>query len=966
MSRSAPLGDLIRPSGPPVDESAAARLLDQLAGFAAEQGWRETLDYAWPTLGPMFSAAPYLAFLARTRPDGLRQTLISPPAHRLAELIGRVATLERVGDLNAVGRSLRRLKRDLHLLIAIADVGGAWRLGEVTSALSDFADAVVDVAFRHACRMALGRGGMPENGLSIVPRGLFVVAMGKYGAKELNYSSDIDLCIFYDGAGAERFFSDGLQADFCSLFLSNIDKLIHRRTPEGYVFRIDYRLRPDPSATPVIVTTSHALNYYEARGQNWERAAYIKARSVAGDDEAATRFLNGLAPFIWRKNLDFRAVSDIHSIKRQIHIHKADINLEPSGADLKLGTGGIREIEFFVQVQQLILGGRDPSLRVASTGGALEALGKSGFLDPSVGQALSFHYGNLRKWEHRCQMIGDEQTHRLPRERGERRRIASLAGHASLRDFDAEVRRTLRYVHSRFGELFAEEEALSAPFGNLVFTGVDDDPRTLATLARLGFKDGARVSETLRAWHGGGVPATASASGREVLTRLTPRLLQAARSTGSPDAAFWGFSRFVGDLAAGAQIQSLLLTRPEILRLLLRILASAPRVARLLSRQPAALDTLVGGTAELDAILAHEATRPVTPGETLEVGMDAARRLYRERALHIAILTVSGELTGARTGLAFSDLADAIIQGLAASTWSAVERSIGAFPGEVAVIAFGKVGSREMTAASDLDLMSLYWARSPDGRSALNNWPAETVFARFTQRLVTALSAPTNEGNLYNVDMRLRPSGRAGPVAVSLAALQSYYEREAETWELLALTRARVVWATSAEFHLRAEGTIEQILREPRERSKVARDVAAMRRLLRQERPPSGFWDIKLVEGGLVDIEFVAQFLQVTHAANGGPLPRNTAETLSAFWNADPALRRLLDRLAAAWTLQHDLAQLIRVALEQQDDPDRQPPGFGRLLAQRGGARTLEGLRRKIAAARTHAHTAFDAILGVG
>jgi len=343
--------------------------------------------------------------------------------------------------------------------------------------------------------------------------------------------------------------------------------------------------------------------------------------------------------------------------------------------------------------------------------------------------------------------------------------------------------------------------------------------------------------------------------------------------------------------------------------------------------------------------------------------MDAARRLHRERAFQIGLQVLAGTASAAAAGEAFADLADACVASLARASLAEVERQGGAIDGEAAVIALGKCGSREMTAGSDLDLMTLYEPGAPDAASATRGWAAETFYGRFTQRLITALSAPTGEGELYAVDMQLRPSGTKGPVAVSFAAFEAYYAGEAETWEYLALTRARIAWATSPAFAARAQAAIEAKLRRPREARRTAADVRDMRQLMARERPATGFWDFKLHEGGLVDIEFAAQFLQLAHAAAGGPLRPNTAAALEALRAAQLGPPALIDDLAAAWRLQQDLTQLTKVALSEGADPEHEPRALRTLMAKAAGVRDFRSLRAALTARRRTAHRAFRAVL---
>jgi glutamate-ammonia-ligase adenylyltransferase len=709
------------------------------------------------------------------------------------------------------------------------------------------------------------------------------------------------------------------------------------------------------------VPVEQAYEYYESVGQNWERAAMIKARVAAGDAAAGAAFLNELSAFVWRRNLDFAAIADIHSIKRQIQDLQPDARMAARGADLKLGPGGIREIEFFVQTQQLILGGRQPALRSPRTLDALWALTGAGHVSERAANDLTRAYETLRAVEHRAQMIGDEQTHHLPASDPERRRIAALAGEADLRRFDAGIVRTFKTVGAHYGELFAGEERLSSRAGSLVFTGVDNDPQTLDTLRRMGFSEPDAVAGAIRAWHHGRIPATRTERGRELFTRLAPRVLDAIAATGAADVAFDRFSDFFSGLAVGVQVQSLFLAQPKLLELIVRVMAVAPSLAPRLAKRPETLDALLDPT--FFASLATTPPAAVDAAEGFEAKMDAARRLRRERAFQIGVQVLAETASAAEAGEAFADLADTCIGALAQAALAEVERRAGAFPGEVAVIALGKCGSREMTATSDLDLMTLYAPSEPQAASALKGWAAETFYARFTQSLITALSAPTAEGELYEVDMQLRPSGTQGPVSVSLGAFDSYYAGDAETWEYLALSRARVAWSTSPAFAEQAAGAIEAKLRAPRDARKTAADVRDMRALMARERPPSGFWDFKLIEGGLVDIEFAAQFLQLILAPKGGPLRQNTADALAALVQAEAAPAAQLEALRSAWRLQQDLGQLLRVAVVKDADPDAEPKALRALMVKAAGARDYRALRAELGRRRAAAHRALHAIL---
>jgi len=611
---SVPLYRDMKPAGPVVDAAAAERLLETLIQTADADGWRETLDTAWPALAPVAGASPYLAGLMRRRPDHLRHLLEAEAADGLERILRETDALD--GQPDDVRAPLRVLKADLHLLTALADTGGVWGLDQVTGALSRFADAACRAALRAVAAEQRARGRLivtPDETRGPIP-GLFGLAMGKHGAHELNYSSDIDISLFFEPRLMTLALRDDVEMqDFANRVGKGLATLLSERTADGYVFRVDLRLRPDPSSTPPVVAAPMALAYYESVGQNWERAAFIKARPVLGDARAAARFLKALVPFVWRRSLDYAAVLDIQSIKKQIHVHKTGEGLQAAGANLKLGRGGIREIEFYAQTQQLILGGRDPGLRAGRTLEALRALAAAGHVPQVVAEELSAAYVELRGLEHRVQMLDDEQTHRLPEDDGRRAAVAALAGWADLSAFDDHVEALLARVNARYGELFEGGEELDSSYGSLVFTGVENDPETLATLTRMGFTEAASVADTIRSWHHGRIPATRTERGRELFTRLAPRLLEALARTGAPDDAFRRFAVFFSGLAAGVQVQALFLNQPKLFGMVLGVMAFAPRRDRTLGRQPAARDG-VG-----DAGFLTEITETSGPREPLEL-----------------------------------------------------------------------------------------------------------------------------------------------------------------------------------------------------------------------------------------------------------------------------------------------------------------------------------------------------------
>ncbi|HSR55629.1 MAG TPA: glutamine-synthetase adenylyltransferase, partial [Alphaproteobacteria bacterium] len=506
-----------------------------------------------------------------------------------------LAAIDDTGLGEDLTRRLRIARRRAALAIAIADITGHWRLEQVTGALSRFADESVTAALRALLREAVRNGELEVTDPEAPDReaGLFILGLGKLGAHELNYSSDIDLIAFYD---TRRLKYTGRQDPprFYVRVVRDLVNMLESRTRDGYVFRTDLRLRPDPSSTPLAVSVMAAEAYYESTGQNWERAALIKARVIAGDHEAGRAFLKHLEPFLWRKNLDFAAIEDIHSIKRQINAHRGGAEITVAGHNLKLGRGGIREIEFFAQTQQLIWGGRIPALRSRGTVETLKALAAEGQASEEAVNELIAAYTYLRRAEHRLQMIDDRQTHSLPEDSDDIAAFARFLGYEDRESFSKDLIAHLSCVEHHYAHLFEESAPLSGP-GNLVFTGGEDDPDTLETLAGMGFNDGPAISERIRSWHRGRYRATRSARARELLTELVPALLDALAKTPNPDAAFRNFDTFLSNLPAGVQLFSLLLANPGVLTLAADIMGSGPKLAAHLAANPSLFDGVLTG-----------------------------------------------------------------------------------------------------------------------------------------------------------------------------------------------------------------------------------------------------------------------------------------------------------------------------------------------------------------------------------
>ena len=920
-----------------------------------------------PLLG-VFGCSPHLSNLAARDPARLARLLLDAPERVVARLLLEIKTFEAPSEAELM-RFLRLAKQEAALLVGLADLTKAWDTMTATRSLTDIADAALRAAVAFTLREAAAAGKLepldardPEKG-----SGWIFLAMGKQGAFELNYSSDIDLVVFFDRQRA-RPRDPGEDVDLFVKLTSRVVKIMSERTADGYVFRVDLRLRPDPGATPIALPLEAAYSYYESMGQNWERAAFIKARAVAGDIEAGETFLRELAPFIWRKYFDFAAIADVHSIKRQIHAHKGHGEIKVRGHDIKLGRGGIREIEFFAQTQQLIVGGRDKSLRGRETLGALERLARAGWIEDFAREQLTEAYLFLRDVEHRIQIIADEQRHALPDSVEGVAVVALMMGFRDYEDFAGALTQRLETVQGHYARLFERAPLLTSRSGNLVFTGDEDDPETLATLKGLGFANPKTVTETVRGWHFGRFPATRSAAARERLTELTPALLEALAATGDADAAFLAFDKFLAHLPAGAQLFALLISHPRLLELIATITGAAPKLARTLARRPRVLGALLEPAFYEEmperADLAARLGEQLADAHSYEEALDRARVFGQEQKFLIGARLVAGALSARRAGEAYALLAEVVIAGLLERVEAEFARTHGKIPGgAAAVAALGKLGGREMTAASDLDLMLLYTADPAAESVGERPLPASQYYARLTQRLIAALSAPTAQGSLYDVDFRLRPSGKMGPLAVRLEAFDDYQINEAWTWEHMALTRARVI-AGPADFAMRVNASIGAVLTRPCAKMRVGADVLEMRRLLEKEKPGSSVWHIKQIAGGQVDIEFITQFLLLCHGAEHPRcLATATVEALERLAEArllEPgAARDLID----AALLYQEVTQILRLALDDEFDPAKASRGLVGLLLRATKLQEIQQLEQRLRQAQTRVRALFIAIV---
>ena len=787
------------------------------------------------------------------------------------------------------------------------------------------------------------------------------------GARELNYSSDIDLIVLFDPEKANYRGRRSPQEAFVRL-TRDLVTLLDERTGDGYVLRTDLRLRPDPGAMPMAITYNAAMAYYESMGQNWERAAMIKARPAAGDLDLGRAFLRELTPFVWRKHLDFWAIQDVHSIKRQIHAQKGGAQIALAGHNIKLGRGGIREIEFFAQTQQLIYGGRSPALRTPRTKQALAALVEAGRIDQSTASTLSQAYDQLRRLEHRLQMVDDQQTHSLPTAPEDLETIAAFFGCPDLDSFRDQLFADLRRVETAYAALFEEAPTL-APTGALVFTGAEPGDETLETLRQLGFTDGAKVFHLVRTWHHGRYRATRSTRARELLTEMMPTLLGALGKTQAPDTAVAKFDEFLSGLPAGVQLFSLLYANPWLLDFLAEMMGGAPALADALSRKPDLLDAVLSfgffDPMPEKATLSAELKSTLDHARDYQDVLDLTRRWTNDHRFQAGAHILRGTVEVEDSGRALSDLADVAIDRLERSVLDELSRTHGRIPGPgMAVLALGKLGGREMTLTSDLDLIFVYQideaCEASDGPKPLA--PSQ-YFGRLAQRLINALSAPTAEGRLYEIDMRLRPSGSSGPIAVSLSAFERYQLSEAWTWEHMALTRARMV-AGNIGVSTRIASIVLDALTTPRSPDRLLLDVHQMRERIADSHKPYSLWNVKYLRGGLVDLDFIAQYLMLRHAHDHPKvLAPSTQEAFPRLADEGLLGRELAADLTATTRLMRQIQSYLRVTTTDRFDEEQAPDSTKVVLAEATGSANFAALKDRLILSAQRASDAYNELI---
>ena len=788
--------------------------------------------------------SPFLAGLIERNPDLMSMVETGDFDGALASALARSA--------DNAGTSLRKQRQGVALVTAIADLAGFWDLTRVTHILSEFADHALDAAIAAAIEERVP--GAPNQGFA-------VIALGKHGGRELNYSSDIDPIFLFNPKTLPHRERDDV-AEAAVRYGRRVIELLSALDGDGYVFRVDMRLRPSPEVSPIVLPVEAAISYYESSALAWEQAAFIRSRVSAGDRVLGDYFLSAIQPFIWRKSLDFGQLKNITAMTAQIRDHYAKGQKMGLGFDLKRGHGGIRECEFFAQAHQLIHGGRDPGLRMADTRDALAALALAGPITAQEADTLSSAYNMLRTFEHCLQMHSDRQTHEIPQNRETADAVARLHG---LADADALID-AIRPVTAQ----------VAAIYDRMVDAGGSEGPRLAddglpleEQLTDLGYADPAAVMQRMRRWRSGKIRAIRSSSARDAFEAVLPAIMAALAQAPDPDRAIARFDNMIEAMPSAINVFRLLEARPGLLQLVGNILSYAPTLADDLGRQSRYLDALIDTSAmHLPGdVAALEAAMERRIGDAdYQSTLDIVRDYVGEKRFALGVQLIEGRSDALDIARSYAHLAEAALQTLTAATVAEFEKAHGKIAGsELIILALGRLGGEALTHASDLDLILLFTGDHLAESVGPRVLGATQYFNRLAQRVIAAMSVPTASGALYEVDTRLRPSGADGLLCASVKSFDQYQRENAWTWEHMALTRARVLFG-SADAHAHVSDIISDVLRTPRDKDKLRQDISSMRKEMAAHKPPKGELDVKLLPGGLVDMEFIIHGLQLeTH-----------------------------------------------------------------------------------------------------
>ena len=909
----------------------------------------------------ILGASPFLWRIASAEPQSLTDFLRAddkPETERLFRVLLKDArdALDST-ERNQLMVRLREIRRRVALLVALADMRSIWSLEEVTDALSRFADAAIEISLSWLLNDAFKRDELTE-AVKAQNCALTIIGMGTDGSRELNYSSDIDIIALFE-PGKAPLAEHVSEKNFFIRITRDLAAILTTPTSLGHVFRVDLRLRPDAGSSAVAISIPAAESYYESIGRNWERAAFIKASTAGGDKDIGIDFIKDMRPFVWRKYLDANTIHDIHAMKEQTHaLKRARDAASGQGYDIKRGAGGIRAIEFFVQAQQLIAGGKDESLRSRTTCGGLASLLRAGWIDSETANKLTEQYHFLRMLEHRLQMVNDEQTHALPRSTEDMDSLARFSGYENGTELWHDMSRRFDEVERLVSGLFSKKAGKKEKTPELVFPALEDDPSTLEKLQAMGFVDTGKISSIAREWSHGKMPATASEHNKNLLAKLVPEILKIAATNIEPDASVANFDTLLHVLPAEVQVFSLFDTNPKILTFLMQVCSSAPRLVNYLGQNVSAIDSIIDPDELPDADELLESFKIRLKGaNSFDAKLGAVReRVYQER-FRLGMQLLASKLSPRLAGQHYANLGCAVISTLEPVVVEKEEKKKKKKPsGEniatemPTVVAMGKLGSGDMSPESDLDIIIIHDSDNDD-----SSW-----FQRVTQKLIKALSVPTISGKLFSVDMRLRPFGTSGSIVTSLERFREYQRDHAWTWEHMALTRAMPLTGPERAQN-RMRDAINEVLCRRRDPALLAADVSDMRERIRKENPCTDSWELKHVRGGFIDMEFISQYIQLAHAYDTPQvLVRNNRDAFERFAELGVLGGSESDLLKRHWDLLHALTHTLQICIEGKIQADTIPKEFHQLLARAGEVESFDELNRKLADSQKQVHNLFE------
>ena len=912
-------------AGPALPLEDHAAILPDLAAWAAQHlaDPEDAIDRLAATrLAAMLAHSRHLQRLARSHPDIVAPILNGDGDAVITAAIARLEQEStRCDDEPAMMAALRRLRAHSALAVALSDMAGLASVSSQMRWLSLAADAALRATVTYLFRQADRRGQIRDAAFikhaDLAGCGWTVLALGKLGAGELNYSSDIDLILLHDPIDNPLVTPDASQSFYVEMTRALV-RMLSEVTPDGIGWRVDLRLRPDPGATAVSIQREAALGYYESIARTWERAAFIRARAVAGDIAMGERFLDDIQPFIWRRTLDYTVMDDMKIMLRQPMSAPGW-----EGFNLKTGPNGIRSIEFLVHVLQLVGGGRSSGLRQRSTMPALAALREERWISEEQRDHLGALYLELRRAEHRLQMLADAQTHSLPRSMDAIAETARFMGHETPDSFLAALTAVLAKVgaqtrHRLFSGSAADETAADTTDA---LPPLQDEERLTAWLQGHGFGRPADIAATLSGWLAGRIAVTRSERARTLLARIMPDMLCHLATAADPDTAFASFAGFVEGVPASVQIFSLLDHNRDLTRLLGDILVLSPRLASTLRRHPMLFDLVLFREffATLSDADGFEADlRAATIGLPVESALEIITRMARERRFRAEVQGLSAVADSAVVSRALADTAEAVIRVVHDLAITDMQRRHGMIDGDISVIAMGRLGTRALTATSDLDLVFVWdaaeGAQSTGNDSGARSLGATAYFTRLAQTMASWLGGATGEGDLYSIDTRLRPDGDKGSFAPSLTRLSDYYQSEAWLWERLALAKARLL-TPGASFAAALQAVIAEALARPVPTSEMAEALHDMRGRLRAGYGDAPAWQIRRHNGGIAELDLLVQGLRLIHADlfHGGG--QTAPQVLQGLADAGRIRPEEADQLAAADHLFTELHHALRLVL---------------------------------------------------